>query len=61
VSAAILAALTVQQRTVGFAGAVSSLPPRTNVSEGGLTQNPLSDKNRKKKPVLRIRDVYPGS
>ncbi len=36
-SAAILAALTVQQRTVGFAGAVSSLPPRTNVSEGGLT------------------------
>jgi hypothetical protein len=37
VSAAILAALTVQQRTVGFAGAVSSLPPKTNVSEGGLT------------------------
>jgi hypothetical protein len=39
VSAAILAALTVQQRTVEFAGAVSSLPPRTNVSEGGLTPN----------------------
>jgi hypothetical protein len=49
VSAAIQTALTVQLRTVGFVGAVSSLPPRTNVSEGGLTQNPLSDKNRKKK------------
>jgi hypothetical protein len=35
VSAAILAALTVQQKTVGFAGAVSSLPPRTNASGGG--------------------------
>ena len=39
VSAAIQTALTVQLRTVGFASAVSSLPPRTNVSEGELTRN----------------------
>ncbi len=38
-SAAIQTELTVQLRTVGFAGAVSSLPPRTNVSEGELTRN----------------------
>ncbi len=60
-SAAIQTALTVQLNSVGFVGAVSSLPPRSNVSEDGLTRNPLSDKNRGKKPVLRIWDVYPGS